>query len=54
MKREKSTWELMSDVWHWLCDLNYRRFCSMRRQRNMTAGVLVVVLIDLLIQTAGR
>ena len=52
--REKSSWELLSNIWQMLNDINLRRRKAAERQRNMLAGVLAVVLVDLLVQLFGR
>lgn len=52
-ERHKSNWELLSGMWQWLCYLNSRRREAALRQRNMLAGVVIVVLVDLLCLVAG-
>lgn len=47
--REKSTWELVAGIYEWLNAFSLRRRRVLERQRNMLAGVVVVVLVDLAI-----
>lgn len=54
MEREKSSWELMSGCWKWLCQINDRRRQAALRQRNALAGIVVVLLVDLLLLTLTR
>lgn len=44
-------WKSLAGVWRWLYFLNFRQRQAALRQRNMLAGVLVVLLVDLLLQT---
>ena len=53
-EREKSTWELFAGVWRMLNEINFRRRQAALRQRNMLAGVVAVLLVDLLMQVFVR
>ena len=53
-EREKSTWELFAGVWRMLNEINFRRRRAAERQRNILAGVVGVVLVDLLVQVFVR
>ena len=44
-----STWKSLARIWEWLNAVNFRRRRAAERQRNMLAGVVVVVLVDLAI-----
>ena len=53
-ERDKSMWELLAGIWEILNQMNFRRRRAAERQRNMLAGVVGVVLVDLLVQVLGR
>ena len=52
--KEKSMWESIVRIYEWLNAYSLRRRRHLERQRNMLAGVVAVVLVDLLVQVFVR
>ena len=50
---DKSTWKSLAFIWECLCCITSRRRKAALRQRNMLAGVVAVLLLDLLLCVCG-
>ena len=50
---DRETWKSLAKIWECLCSITSRRRRAALRQRNMLAGVLAVLLVDLLVCVWG-